>query len=145
MGVFPEGAAIIPNSYNRIPGFSVSTTAGGAMYFVPGFPVMAWPMLEWVLDTHYSAHFARGAWQERSYIVYGAIEASLTPLMLALESQHSQIKVYSLPSVDHPEHGRHVELGVKGPTEAVSAAFVAMRAGLDALGVQVGPEMQRGQ
>ena len=145
MGVFPEGAAIIPNSYNRIPGVSVSTTAGGAMYFVPGFPVMAWPMLEWVLDTHYSAHFARGAWQERSYIVYGAIEASLTPLMLALESQHSQIKVFSLPSVDHPEHGRHVELGVKGPTEAVSAAFVAMRAGLDALGVQVGPEMQRGQ
>ncbi len=48
MGMFPEGAALIPNPYNKIPGFSV-----GSVHFVPGFPVMAWPMIEWVLDTHY--------------------------------------------------------------------------------------------
>lgn len=35
MGVFPVGATIIPNGYNRIPGFSV-----GDLHFVPGFPVM---------------------------------------------------------------------------------------------------------
>ena len=46
MGVFPEGATLIPNPYNKIPGFSV-----GSVHFVPGFPVMAWPMIEWVLDT----------------------------------------------------------------------------------------------
>lgn len=40
MGVFPRGATIIPNGYNRIPGFSV-----GNHHFVPGFPVMAWPMI----------------------------------------------------------------------------------------------------
>ena len=38
MGVFPEGATIIPNPFNKIAGFSV-----GDVHFVPGFPVMAWP------------------------------------------------------------------------------------------------------
>lgn len=32
MGTFPKGASIIPNSYNRIPGFSA-----GNIHFVPGF------------------------------------------------------------------------------------------------------------
>ena len=42
MGVFPLGAAIIPNPFNKIAGFSVRD-----VHFVPGFPVMAWPMIEW--------------------------------------------------------------------------------------------------
>ena len=32
----------------------------GRCHFVPGFPVMAWPMIEWVLDTHYRAPARRG-------------------------------------------------------------------------------------
>ena len=36
MGVFPEGAQVVPNPFNKIPGFSV-----GDVHFVPGFPVMA--------------------------------------------------------------------------------------------------------
>ncbi|RKE35188.1 putative molybdopterin binding protein [Paraburkholderia sp. BL23I1N1] len=52
MGTYPQGASIIPNGYNKIPGFSINQH-----HFVPGFPVMAWPMIEWVLDTQY-AHFA---------------------------------------------------------------------------------------
>ena len=48
MAEFPVGAAIVPNPFNRIAGFNV-----GRHYFLPGFPEMAWPMLEWVLDTHY--------------------------------------------------------------------------------------------
>ncbi len=54
MGEFPVGASIIPNPYNQIPGFSLDEH-----WFVPGFPVMAWPMLEWVLDTHYADLFHR--------------------------------------------------------------------------------------
>ena len=49
MGVFPQGAEIIPNPYNKIPGFSVRE-----VHFVPGFPVMAHPMIEWLLDTRYA-------------------------------------------------------------------------------------------
>ena len=49
MAVFPAGAEIIPNPYNKIAGFAVRSGEGG-VFFVPGFPVMAWPMIEWVLD-----------------------------------------------------------------------------------------------
>jgi molybdopterin-biosynthesis enzyme MoeA-like protein len=138
MGVFPQGAEIIPNPYNKIPGFSC-----GQVHFVPGFPVMAWPMIEWVLDTYYPTLFAKNAWQERSLIIFGAMEAALTPLMEAIERDFTGIKVFSLPSVDHPEYGRHIELGVKGAPDAVAAAFTALRDGLAPFKVKIGPEMVR--
>jgi len=116
--------------------------ARGGIYFVPGFPVMAWPMVEWVLDTHYAHLFARDAWREQSVIVFGAMEATLTPLMEAIERDHA-VKVFSLPSVDHPEYGRHIELGVKGTPAAVATAYAAMRAGLQGLQARLGPELVR--
>ncbi|MES2954502.1 MAG: molybdopterin-binding protein [Pseudomonadota bacterium] len=142
MGVFPAGAGIIPNPYNKIPGFSIQAGAG-AVHFVPGFPVMAWPMMEWVLDTHYGHLHQKSAWTEKSVIVMGSMEAALTPLMLAIEAGHSGVKVFSLPSVDHPDYGRHIELGVKGAPEAVNAAFPALLAGLHAFNVKLGPELVR--
>lgn len=139
MGMFPEGAAIIPNPFNKIAGFSV-----GDVHFVPGFPVMAWPMMEWVLDTKYAHLHRRDAYVEKSVIVFGAMEATLTPLMEAIERDHAGVKVFSLPSVDHPTYGRHIDLGVKGAPEAVAPAYVQLRAGLDALGAKLGPELTRG-
>lgn len=138
MGVFPLGAEIIPNPFNGIPGFSC-----GSVHFVPGFPVMAWPMMEWVLDTHYTHLFQSSVWLEKSVIVFGAMEASLTPLMLDIERQYP-VKVFSLPSVDHPELGRHVELGVKGYPAQVEQAYVALRQGLESLSASFGPELVRG-
>ncbi len=144
MGVFPAGASIIPNPYNKIPGFSCSAPGGsGAVHFVPGFPVMAWPMIEWVLDQQYAHLFHRVARQEQSVIVYGAMEATLTPLMEAIEAQHPGVKVFSLPSVDHPEHGRHIELGVKGAGTLVPPAYADLLAGLRQQGVRLGPELVR--
>jgi molybdopterin-biosynthesis enzyme MoeA-like protein len=142
MGVFPQGARIIPNPYNKIPGFSCAGQGEGAVHFVPGFPVMAWPMVEWVLDTQYQAHFRQDAWQENSVIVFGAMEAALTPLMERIEAQHA-VKVFSLPSVDHPEYGRHIELGVKGAPDVVGAAYADMVNALQAMQVPLGPEMVR--
>ena len=81
MGTFPSGADIIRNPYNKIPGFSCRGTGGGAVHFVPGFPVMAWPMIASVLDAQYSAYFRQNAYVEKSVIVLGAMEATLTPLM----------------------------------------------------------------
>lgn len=138
MGMFPEGAQIIPNPYNKIPGFSC-----GTVHFVPGFPVMAWPMIEWVLDTHYPALFAKNGWLERSVIVFGAMEATLTPLMEAIERDFAGIRVFSLPSVDHPDYGRHIELGVKGTPDAVTPAFAALLDGLAPFRVKLGPELVR--
>lgn len=143
MGMFPLGARIIPNPYNKIPGFSCQGAGGGMVHFVPGFPVMAWPMIEWVLDTHYRPLFRDKAWVEQSVIVYGSMEATLTPLMEAIEAQHAGIKVFSLPSVDHPQHGRHIELGVKGAPERVAQAYPDLLTGLHRLNVKLGPELVR--
>ncbi len=174
MGTFPVGAEIIPNPYNKIPGFTCTGAVGerggdhpsgagpsqaasapsggrephavgerGGIHFLPGFPVMAWPMAEWVLDTHYAAFFRRQAHVEKSLILMGAMESTLTPLMEALEAAHPQIKVFSLPSVDHPQWGRHIELGVKGAPEAVEHAYAALLEGLQAFDLQKGPELVR--
>ncbi len=137
MGVFAQGALIIPNPYNKIPGFSC-----GHVHFLPGFPVMAWPMIEWVLDQRY-AHLRGGARSlERSVIVFGTMEASLTPLMEDIEARFPGVKVFSLPSVDHPEWGRHIELGVKAAGDPAHA-YAALRAGLELAGVRLGPELVR--
>ena len=166
MGVFPVGATIIPNPYNKIAGFSCygdnnlppgrpkedspprgaatrEAAERGGIHFVPGFPVMAWPMMEWVLDQHYSHLFNKDPVVEKSVIVYGQMEATLTPLMEAIERDFAPAKVFSLPSVDHPQHGRHIELGVKGIAEVVERAYPALLAGLKTHDAKIGPEMVR--
>ncbi|HEX7868290.1 MAG TPA: molybdopterin-binding protein [Variovorax sp.] len=138
MGVFPQGAALIYNPYNKIPGFSV-----GDVHFVPGFPVMAWPMIESVLDGRYADLFTRNAVAEKSVIVFGAMEATLTPLMQAIEAAHAGVKVFSLPSVDHPTYGRHIELGVKGSPDRLDAAYAQLIEGLHTFDAKLGPELVR--
>jgi molybdopterin-biosynthesis enzyme MoeA-like protein len=138
MGVFPAGAHIIPNPFNKIAGFSVAD-----VHFVPGFPVMAWPMIEWVLDEQYRQLFRDKPYVEKSVIVFGAMEATLTPLMEQIERDHAGVKVFSLPSVDHPEYGRHIDLGVKGAPELVDPAFAQLLIGLKGFGVKLGPELVR--
>ncbi len=138
MGVFPTGAQIIPNPYNKIAGFSC-----GQIHFVPGFPVMAWPMIEWVLDTHYKHLHCVASTQEKSVIVMGAMEATLTPLMEQVEADHPGVKVFSLPSVDHPQYGKHIELGVKGQALALDAAYAQLLAGLKSFGADLGPQLTR--
>ena len=138
MGVFPQGAQIIPNPYNKIPGFSV-----GDVHFVPGFPVMAHPMIEALLDGRYAHLHGRHVRVERSVIVFGTMEATLTPLMVDVEAEFPGVKVFSLPSVDHPEYGRHIELGVKGEAGAAERAFERLLAGLQSHDAKLGPMMVR--
>lgn len=138
MGVFPQSAEIIPNPYNKIAGFAVAN-----VFFVPGFPVMAWPMIEWVLDHRLADLQRRRTSIEKSVIVFGTMEATLTPLMERIEASFANVKVFSLPSVDDPTYGRHIELGVKGEPALVDAAFVALVAGLREHDVKLGPEMVR--
>ena len=143
MGTFPEGAGIIPNPFNKIPGFSCRGPGGSALYFTPGFPVMAWPMIEWVLEQHCAHLFHQAPQTEHSVLVFGAMEAALTPLMERIEKNHAQVRVFSLPTVNHPVHGSHIELGVKGPSDAVPAAWDELMAGLHPDGAKCGPEVVR--
>ena len=122
MGEFPAGARIIPNPVNRIPGFSL-----GEHYFVPGFPQMAWPMVEWVLDTRYRDRFDSQKWGEASILVFEAGESQLIPAMKAVEAAFPTIKVFSLPSMGQDGSRIHVELGVRGAPAEVDAAMLALR------------------
>ena len=143
MGTFPEGAQIIHNPYNKIPGFTCQGVQQGMVHFVPGFPVMAWPMMQDKLDAYCQTWGSAPKRTERSVIVFGAMEATLTPLMERIELQHIGIKVFSLPSVDHPKWGKHIELGVKGTETQVEAAFQALKDGLKPFSVELGPELVR--
>ncbi len=123
MGEFPSGAEIIPNPINRIPGFSL-----GEHHFVPGFPQMAWPMIEALLDSRY-AHFANGARQEESSVyVFDAGESQLADLMYAIEAHYAGVKVFSLPSMGADGSRRHIELGVRGAPGVIENAMAEMRA-----------------
>ena len=142
MGEFPAGAEIIPNPFNRIPGFSIREH-----WFVPGFPQMAWPMLEWVLDTKYRHLFDRDRWAEDSVLVYEAGESQLIPIMQDLELRFPGVKVFSLPTMGDDGSRRHVELGVRGEPSRVGAAMAALCAGVKAAGFPFGDaqrEAERG-
>lgn len=129
MGEFPRGAGTIPNDYNRIRGFSL-----GEHHFVPGFPIMAWPMVEWVLDNRYAHLFHLLAEAEASIMVYESAESTLTPLMEAVEARYRGLKVFSLPSVGEGGRRRHIELGVRGSPEEVPAAMEELKSGVTATG-----------
>jgi molybdopterin-biosynthesis enzyme MoeA-like protein len=134
MGEFPRGARIIANPYNRIPGFAV-----GRHYFLPGFPAMAWPMIEAVLDAEFRTLFGAERSGERSMTVFDTAESLVVPIMEEVEERYAGIKAFSLPSLGDGRDGRtrrrHIELGVKGDPSAVDAAFELMRRGIEALGV----------
>ena len=134
MAEFPQGASIIPNPYNKIPGFSIANH-----HFVPGFPVMAWPMIESVLDTRYAHLFHQVDRLEKSVLVFEAMEATLTPLMETIEARFPQVKVFSLPNLGDAQTRRHIELGVKGEPGQTAAAFEQLLAGLDQLNADYTP------
>ncbi len=132
MGEFPAGAAIIPNPYNRIPGFAIRRH-----FFVPGFPVMAWPMIESVLDTQFRTLHHSSARGERSFLVFGLAESTLTPLMEGIERDRAPVRVFSLPSVGEAGGRGHIELGVRGPAPEIDRAFAELRKGVLALGGEI--------
>jgi molybdopterin-biosynthesis enzyme MoeA-like protein len=134
MGVFPAGATLIPNPYNRIPGFSV-----GRLHFMPGFPVMAHPMLDWLLDALYAGHARDRAL--RAVRVRGANESALIPVFERVEAAFPGVRSFSLPSVDHPALGPHIEIGVKGDDpEQVDLAMAVLREGAAATGaIEIDP------
>ncbi len=140
MGVLPRGARLIPNPYNRIPGFSLHR-----LHFMPGFTVMAHPMMAWVLEQEYGLQPRVVEPRERSLVLQGPYEAQLTPLMERIEAVHAGIKVFSLPSVDHPQWGRCIELGVKAGRDDAQrqGAYADLVQGLHQFGAIICTELVR--
>ncbi|WP_295884733.1 molybdopterin-binding protein [uncultured Thiohalocapsa sp.] len=130
MADLPAGARLIPNPVSRIPGFSV-----GEHWFLPGFPRMAWPMAEWVLDQHYPAAAPP---REDAVAVRNTPESRLVPLMRALEGRHQGLKLFSLPHMGDDPADRWVLLGFRGQGD-LDAAMAALRRALEAEGLAFGP------
>jgi len=131
LGEFPRGAEIIPNPYNRMPGFALRCYPG-EHYFLPGFPAMAWPMLEWVLDTHY-LHLQHATPKlEQALIVYDATEGVLIDFMETLTAQYPQARLFCLPTLIEEGKRRQLELGMRGEPQQVRAAMQAIRQELSA-------------
>ena len=122
MADLPTGATLIPNPVNNIPGFSV-----GHHFFFPGFPQMAWPMLDWVLDSRFAKCHGEKI-VEKSVRVYQQRESDLINMMEALIQDHADVKLFSLP---HMGEQPHIEIGFRGVEHAVEVAFTALCQFLD--------------
>ncbi|QHS09903.1 molybdopterin-binding protein [Sinimarinibacterium sp. NLF-5-8] len=133
MADFPQGAGLIPNPVNRVAGFYVDDC-----HFVPGFPEMAWPMIEWVLDTRYPhLHQSAPPVEYRLQVTGTQGEGDLLPLMEDTLAHFPGIKLSSLPFRGDAERARHIEFGFKGANDEARAAYAYFVEGLRAFdGVQ---------
>ena len=122
MGVFPEGAEIVPNAFNRIPGFFIRDHT-----FVPGFPEMAWSMFEWVLDNKYLA-LQNNPTKTLAVNVYHLPESRITPSLEEIESRWPDVTTFSLPKMATADAPGFIDLGVRGKNEeSVKAAYDFLR------------------
>ncbi|WP_341232083.1 competence/damage-inducible protein A [uncultured Methylophaga sp.] len=126
MGYLPEGSKIIPNTINRIPGFSYANH-----HFTPGFPEMAWPMVEWVLDNLY-AHLKnqRPATEQTIFVLRGR-ESDLLPVMNQIVNDYPQLKLSSLPHLGDPPH---IEFSLRGDLDQIEQAMQLIKQAVDQAG-----------
>ncbi len=127
MAHLPQGSILIPNPVNQIAGFSVEHH-----HFVPGFPQMAWPMLEWVLDTHYSHLHHQSDISEQIMTLPNVSEGQLIELLQSFVKRYPLLNLSCLPHMQ--DDYRETELGVRGDAEQVSDAAAWLGEQLDQLG-----------
>jgi molybdopterin-biosynthesis enzyme MoeA-like protein len=128
MADIPDGASLIPNTINKIPGFKIIDH-----YFLPGFPEMAWPMVEWILNEYYKDLLNKNDFAEASIWVNGASESQLIDLMNSIVKKYPEIKLFSLPKLSPV---KTIELGVKGSSELVLEAIQEIQEKIADLGYQ---------
>ncbi len=127
MAELPEDCLLIPNPFNGIPGFTLYDH-----HFLPGFPEMAWPMLDWLLDTYFPPQATRTF--EHSIRVTGVAESQLLALMEQLTERYPDAKLFSLPRLGDVNS---IEIGFRGEREYVKAAFAELLSAVRARGLTV--------
>ena len=128
MADIPKGALLIPNEINKIPGFKIN-----GHHFLPGFPEMAWPMVEWILNTHYKQLLNQNDFAEASVWINDVSESKLIDLMNEIVKKYPEIKLFSLPKL---EPMKTIELGVKGPSKLVAEAMLEIQVKIVNLGYE---------
>ena len=132
LGTFPRGVDIVPNPFNRIPGFRIRDH-----HFLPGFPQMAHPMAEWALDTFYADLFNRNPVVDKAFLLTGpnAYESALLDLMERIVADYPSLRLFSLPSIGSDGQRRHLELGVEGASALVDQALEEIRLEIERRGI----------
>lgn len=131
LGSYPRGSRIVPNPFNRMPGFSWRDH-----HFYPGFPQMAWPMLDWTLETYYQASFHLQPEIEEAIRVWAGSEGHLLPLMQGMEARYPAVTLFSLPTLGSESMRRHIELGLRGEPGQVAAGMREIRQEVSRLGYE---------
>lgn len=129
MAELPRGSSIIPNPINRVPGFTLH-----GHHFLPGFPEMAWPMLDYLLEKIASAWSPPPAESERAILVFGAYESLLLRLMEDCVARFPKARLFSLPTIGRPD--RRLELGFRGGALEVGHAIEYLKRGVSDLGFE---------
>jgi molybdopterin-biosynthesis enzyme MoeA-like protein len=126
MAHLPEGCSLIPNPINRVAGFSVDDH-----HFLPGFPEMAWPMVEWVLDNKYPELRDLAPKTERSIKVTKGRESDLLQTMNQIVNDYPDLLLSSLPHLgDEP----YILFSLRGEAEQVEQAMSVMISFIDSQG-----------
>jgi molybdopterin-biosynthesis enzyme MoeA-like protein len=112
MADLPQDCRLIPNPVNQVPGFSV-----GDHFFLPGFPEMAWPMAEGVLNDWFTTDAEPV--RERAVRVFGVPESRLVPIMRRVGPRYPGLKLFSLPKMGEDSHVLLGFRGRKGIDEAI--------------------------
>ena len=117
MADLPQGANLIPNPYNRIPGFSIKN-----IYCLPGFPVMAWPMMKWVLETTFR-DLKKNDTVLETLLLQQVHESEIIETLNQIQQHYPAVKVSSLPSFSD-NGGIRIEVGVEGLPDVVEKAML---------------------
>lgn len=128
MADLPQGSRIIPNPFNRIPGFSLDHH-----HFLPGFPQMAWPMMDWVLDTLYPEIRDQAPETEALITVLDAMESPLLDLMNEFVRRYPDLRFSSLPHIGEGGE-RKVEFGLRGSRPLVIEGMNYLKSEVEKLG-----------
>ncbi len=118
MGHLPEGCRLIPNPINRVAGFSVDDH-----HFMPGFPEMAWPMVEWLLDNEYKNVRDLRPRSERTITITKGRESDLLETMNQIVDLYPDLLLSSLP---HLAAEPYILFSLRGEAEQVETAMQVM-------------------
>ncbi len=125
---FPEGSDVFVEPQRKVPGFFVKQH-----YFMPGFPELAKPMMEWVLDNHY-AHLCNKNYAENALLLLDVSEGQLNQTMQTLVARYPSVKLFSLPM--HKDGRRMIEMGFKGEQTLIQQAQQDLLNVLSEMGVE---------
>jgi molybdopterin-biosynthesis enzyme MoeA-like protein len=126
MGHLPEGCRLIPNPINRVAGFSVDDH-----HFMPGFPEMAWPMVEWLLDNEYKNVRDLRPRSERIITITKGRESDLLETMNQIVDNYPELLLSSLP---HLAAEPYILFSLRGEAAQVESAMQVMIEAVESAG-----------